>query len=197
MVSNAKSAGTAEGEVNQQDAKFILECVDIAKVGEALGYTNPASVANRFRLLRKRYGFHNLECTNISSKGEDRPSAASMKATTARAKPENLARTTTTADETAPESNEDSEVQPPVKRQRVSKTTTGTKGAKASLRPVTTTAPTRTPKSKGPAKTGNSQVVTDSLEDQGINSYLLDAVDQIVQEEDLADVKVHKTRGKA
>ncbi|KAK1143421.1 hypothetical protein N8T08_006749 [Aspergillus melleus] len=168
--------------------------VDIVRVGQALGYTNPASVANRFRLLRKRHGFNNLECTIGSGKSEENPSAASTMAI--------APSTATNADETAPESSEDGDAYSPVKRRRVAKTATRGKDAKASLRPIVAAAFTNrngagASKSKGAAKAGNPQDATNSHEDEGINSYLLDAVDKMVQEEDLARPKIHNTRGKA
>lgn len=80
----------SEDEIPQPDAQFIVQCVmnmtsdrqassllpcvlllriakhsiqvDLSRVAAALGYTNVASTANRFRALRKRYGFE-LEAT--------------------------------------------------------------------------------------------------------------------------------------
>ncbi|KAH8431919.1 uncharacterized protein LDX57_009568 [Aspergillus melleus] len=204
MVSTRKSGGTTEGEISQPDARFILEClknldrnkqVDIVRVGQALGYTNSVSVANRFRLLRKRHGFNNLECTMGSGKSEEKPSAAS----TASIAPS----TETNADETAPEPSDDGDAYSPVKHRCVAKSATRSKGAKASLRSTFAAAATRrngagASKSKGAAKAGNSQDATNPLEeDEGIDSYLLDAVDEIVQEEESARPKIHNTRGKA
>ncbi|RAL12060.1 uncharacterized protein BO97DRAFT_452444 [Aspergillus homomorphus CBS 101889] len=64
-----------EDEIPQADAQFIVQCVvnmtpdrqvDLNRVASALGYGNVASTANRFRLLRKRYGFE-LEATQTGS----------------------------------------------------------------------------------------------------------------------------------
>ncbi|KAF9886627.1 hypothetical protein FE257_011267 [Aspergillus nanangensis] len=62
-----------EGDtINNNDAVFVFEClknlddsknVDLAAVAGALQYTNVASVGNRFRAIRKRYGFNKLDCT--------------------------------------------------------------------------------------------------------------------------------------
>ncbi|PYH77540.1 hypothetical protein BO82DRAFT_423578 [Aspergillus uvarum CBS 121591] len=71
-----------EDEIPQTDAQFITgkhsssshflttvakhsKQVDLNRVAAALGYTNVASTANRFRALRKRYGFE-LEATQTS-----------------------------------------------------------------------------------------------------------------------------------
>ncbi|PYI03805.1 hypothetical protein BO78DRAFT_451220 [Aspergillus sclerotiicarbonarius CBS 121057] len=57
-------------EIPQADAQFFLAClqnlgedkqIDLTKVADALGYTNVASVGNRFRALRKRYAMNNLD----------------------------------------------------------------------------------------------------------------------------------------
>ncbi|KAE8356632.1 hypothetical protein BDV28DRAFT_144957 [Aspergillus coremiiformis] len=73
----ASSANTTEGsDHNHQDCQFIFEClrnidesktVNLTDVGLALGYTNTASVGNRFRAVRKKYGFLNLDATSKSS----------------------------------------------------------------------------------------------------------------------------------
>ncbi|PLB45256.1 hypothetical protein P170DRAFT_479773 [Aspergillus steynii IBT 23096] len=192
MTSNAKSTTTPEGEVSQQDAKFIVECVknldsnkqvDLVKVGEALGYTNVVSVANRFRLLRKRHGFPNLECTNASAKGDDKLSAATTKAN-------GKARAATAANsgETFPESTEDGEPAASVKPS-AKKKVTRRKGAKVSSKPI----PASASKSKG-LKTENSQNATQSQENEGINSHLLHAVDRVMKEEEQADTKIRSTR---
>ncbi|PLN78748.1 hypothetical protein BDW42DRAFT_195665 [Aspergillus taichungensis] len=74
MAFKSKSDTNADGEVTRQDAKFIVEClksidhdkmVNLTKVADALGYTNVASVGNRFRTVRKRYGFEQLEAKSI------------------------------------------------------------------------------------------------------------------------------------
>ncbi|KAF7588791.1 hypothetical protein BBP40_005222 [Aspergillus hancockii] len=71
MSTNVNSISES-GEMNQQDVRFIIEClrsldtdknVNLNKVGAALGYTNTASVGNRFRAVRRRYGFDNFEST--------------------------------------------------------------------------------------------------------------------------------------
>ena len=48
--------------------------MNLVKVADALGYTNVASVGNRFRTVRKRYGFEQLEAKStgmsITPKGK-------------------------------------------------------------------------------------------------------------------------------
>lgn len=48
--------------------------MNLVKVADALGYTNVASVGNRFRAVRKRYGFEQLEAKStgmsITPKGK-------------------------------------------------------------------------------------------------------------------------------
>ncbi|KAL4889941.1 hypothetical protein BDV59DRAFT_204750 [Aspergillus ambiguus] len=84
MSSNNKNTA-AESEINPADVKFIIEClknmgedkiVDLAKVGAALEYTNVASVGNKFRAVRKRYGFHNLEGKASNSMAKSTPNSA-------------------------------------------------------------------------------------------------------------------------
>ncbi|PKY04733.1 hypothetical protein P168DRAFT_317783 [Aspergillus campestris IBT 28561] len=83
MAPKSKSDTNVDGEVTPQDAKFIVEClksigddkmVNLVKVADALGYTNVASVGNRFRAVRKRYGFEQLEAKStgmsITPKGK-------------------------------------------------------------------------------------------------------------------------------
>ncbi|KAL2004821.1 hypothetical protein VTN00DRAFT_3094 [Thermoascus crustaceus] len=56
--------GSPSKDINRDEATFLVEViknmdeqrsVDLAKVAEALGYTSVGSVANRFRLLKKKY----------------------------------------------------------------------------------------------------------------------------------------------
>ncbi|CAK37076.1 hypothetical protein CBS63078_8188 [Aspergillus niger] len=70
----AKSNNTGL-EIPNADAHFFLAClqcmgddkqIDLTKVGDMLGYSNVASVGNRFRSLRKRYGMNNLEAKSGS-----------------------------------------------------------------------------------------------------------------------------------
>ncbi|OJJ74885.1 hypothetical protein ASPBRDRAFT_52873 [Aspergillus brasiliensis CBS 101740] len=70
----AKSNNTGQ-DISDADARFFLAClrcmgddkqIDLTKVGDMLGYSNVASVGNRFRALRKRYGMVNLEATSGS-----------------------------------------------------------------------------------------------------------------------------------
>ncbi|KAG2411986.1 hypothetical protein HFD88_009542 [Aspergillus terreus] len=69
MASKEKD-NTKEPEFNSVDVKFVFEClknldkermVDLPAVAASLGYTNVASVYNRLRALRKKYGIENLE----------------------------------------------------------------------------------------------------------------------------------------
>ncbi|KAE8381081.1 hypothetical protein BDV26DRAFT_289781 [Aspergillus bertholletiae] len=86
MASSQPTTTPDEGEfLTQQDGRFIIEClrhldeskaVNLTNVRAALGYTNTASVANRFRTLRKRYGFPNLEATAKPSNMGATPAAA-------------------------------------------------------------------------------------------------------------------------
>ncbi|KAI9372161.1 hypothetical protein BJX61DRAFT_542985 [Aspergillus egyptiacus] len=79
MVSTGNATGIED--ISPQEIRFGFEClrnidkdgkVDLAKVGEALGYSNVASVGNRFRDLRKRYGFTTLECKTGSTPLKDK-----------------------------------------------------------------------------------------------------------------------------
>ncbi|PYH49938.1 uncharacterized protein BP01DRAFT_396628 [Aspergillus saccharolyticus JOP 1030-1] len=65
----------SDDDIPQADAQFIVRClmnmtserqVDLNGVAAALGHTNVQSTANRFRTLRKRYGFE-LEATHVGS----------------------------------------------------------------------------------------------------------------------------------
>ncbi|KAE8368826.1 hypothetical protein BDV27DRAFT_153650 [Aspergillus caelatus] len=86
-MASDQSATPEEGEfLSQQDGRFIIEClrnidesrtVNLTNVGAAMGYTNTASVGNRFRAIRKRYGFPNLEATTKPSNANT-TSAASV-----------------------------------------------------------------------------------------------------------------------
>ncbi|KAL5365387.1 hypothetical protein BJX96DRAFT_179792 [Aspergillus floccosus] len=69
MTANEKETANAP-EYNAVDVKFIFECVknldedkmvDLSAVAAGLGYKNVASVYNRLRSLRKKYGIDNLE----------------------------------------------------------------------------------------------------------------------------------------
>ncbi|KAE8388302.1 hypothetical protein BDV23DRAFT_185522 [Aspergillus alliaceus] len=77
MASSLRTAPDIGG-FNAQDCQFIFEClknlddsrtVNLTNVGAVLGYTNTASVGNRFRAIRKRYGFTNLEATAKPANG--------------------------------------------------------------------------------------------------------------------------------
>ncbi|KAL4943887.1 hypothetical protein BDV06DRAFT_220846 [Aspergillus oleicola] len=71
---------------SQQDVQFGFEClrnikdgkVDLAGVMAALNYKNINSVGNRFRAMKKAYGFTGLDCTTANA-----PSPAKRKATAA------------------------------------------------------------------------------------------------------------------
>ncbi|KAL2868728.1 uncharacterized protein BJX67DRAFT_379679 [Aspergillus lucknowensis] len=87
MTSNSNNQ---DNEIPPQDIRFGFEClrnidgdgkVDLGAVGEALGYSNVNSVGNRFRELRKRYGFTRLECktgspTKAKAKSTSQPADA-------------------------------------------------------------------------------------------------------------------------
>ncbi|KAL2821772.1 hypothetical protein BDW59DRAFT_164110 [Aspergillus cavernicola] len=76
MATKSNTTATEPDGVPQNDIRFSFEIlrnidtdgkVDLTKIAEAMGYTNVNSVGNRFRELRKRYGFMTLECKAGSS----------------------------------------------------------------------------------------------------------------------------------
>ncbi|KAL4988233.1 hypothetical protein BDW68DRAFT_177121 [Aspergillus falconensis] len=76
MSSTTTKPDTADkSSVPEKDAIFGFEClrnirdgkVDLVAVAQALQYTNVDSVSNRFRALRKKYGFSGLEGTATSA----------------------------------------------------------------------------------------------------------------------------------
>lgn len=171
-------------------------------MGEALGYTNVASVANRFRLLRKRHGFHNLDYVNNSGKGDDKPPAPSTK-DTGKAGASTMTNTVTRADETSSDCTEEGEPGVAAKRQRSPQKKTQRKGAKVSSKPIpATTAASRngsgSSKAKGATKAGNLQdAAAQSDGNDRINSFLLDAVERVVKEEAQEDAKLYSLRKEA
>ncbi|RLL99174.1 hypothetical protein CFD26_106538 [Aspergillus turcosus] len=135
------------GEGLNADATFIIEClknlneskqVDIAKVATALNYSNVASAGNRFRALRKRYGFANLECKNSTptKAGKAGPIDKSAKDGTA-------------GDEDATSSGETVQSSP---SKPARKPAAGRKGAKANSKPIPATGPVSTDGSASPSK---------------------------------------------
>ncbi|KAL3476800.1 hypothetical protein BJX99DRAFT_258135 [Aspergillus californicus] len=76
-----KSAANTAGaeDIPAQDIRFGFEClrnieadgkalqVNLTGIRDAMGYSNVNSVGNRFRELRKRYGFPTLECKTGAS----------------------------------------------------------------------------------------------------------------------------------
>lgn len=108
----------SESDISQSDTQFIFEClknldqdrqvylshpcpfntttlttqVNLSQVAAALGYSNVASVGNRLRSLRKRYGFVNFEgkLTSVGAKPASsttpKPDSASKRGRPARVK---------------------------------------------------------------------------------------------------------------
>ncbi|KAL4884408.1 hypothetical protein BJY04DRAFT_182414 [Aspergillus karnatakaensis] len=62
--------------------KFVTIQVDLATVATTLGYKNVNSAANRFRTLRKQYGFESLECKTAGFSAPSTPSATTTAAGT-------------------------------------------------------------------------------------------------------------------
>ncbi|RHZ65671.1 uncharacterized protein CDV56_108169 [Aspergillus thermomutatus] len=127
-------------EINGADAIFIIEClkhlneskqVDIGKVATALKYSNVASAGNRFRALRKRYGFANLECKNSST-----PTKAGKAGATGKAAKDGPA-----ADEDV---SSPGETVPSSPSKPARKPAAGRKGAKANSKPIPATGPVDT-----------------------------------------------------
>ncbi|KAL4999282.1 hypothetical protein BDV10DRAFT_184445 [Aspergillus recurvatus] len=75
MSATTKPHTTDKSSVPEKDAIFGFEClrnirdgkVDLVAVAQAMQYTNVDSVSNRFRALRKKYGFSGLEGTATSA----------------------------------------------------------------------------------------------------------------------------------
>ncbi|PWY85156.1 hypothetical protein BO83DRAFT_394601 [Aspergillus eucalypticola CBS 122712] len=73
--SKAAKSINAGLEIPYADAQFFLAClqcmgddkqIDLTKVGDMMGYSNVASVGNRFRAIRKRYNLNNIEAKSGS-----------------------------------------------------------------------------------------------------------------------------------
>ncbi|KAA8643640.1 hypothetical protein EYZ11_005933 [Aspergillus tanneri] len=197
MSSNGKTT-TTDGDISQQDAKFIMECVknldqnkqvDLAKVGEALGYTNVASVGNRFRVLRKRYGFANLDCINTSpapkigvAKGESpatptKPAGKSTRSKSAKAINAMADETVTIkAEDKGSDVSMDDEPVSPVKAKTVSPRKAPRKGAKVSSKPIPATGPVT-------SDAGTSNTGAKIKKEDGISTALLEAVEVVVKKE--------------
>ncbi|KAL4907436.1 hypothetical protein BDW74DRAFT_176202 [Aspergillus multicolor] len=87
------SSATDKAGLEGKDVQFALVClkniregkVNLSGVGDELGYTDVESVANRFRALRKKYGFTGLECATSTS-AKARPSKRKAAATAPAAK---------------------------------------------------------------------------------------------------------------
>ncbi|RAK91606.1 hypothetical protein BO79DRAFT_252440 [Aspergillus costaricaensis CBS 115574] len=73
--SKAAKSVNAGLDIPYADAQFFLAClqcmgddkqIDLTKVGDMMGYSNVASVGNRFRAIRKRYNLNNIEAKSGS-----------------------------------------------------------------------------------------------------------------------------------
>ncbi|KAL6231065.1 hypothetical protein BDW75DRAFT_244271 [Aspergillus navahoensis] len=128
MSSTAKPDTIDKSSVPEKDVIFGFEClrnirdgkVDLVAVAQALQYTNVDSVSNRFRALRKKYGFSGLEGTATSANAKT--NAGSVKVSPSKRK----AAAATIKEDHGKDSDENSEngAAPPAKR-----TGRATKGA--------------------------------------------------------------------
>jgi hypothetical protein len=103
-----------------------------------LNYGNVASAGNRFRALRKRYGFTNLECKNST------PTKAAKATAIDKAPKDNTA-----GDEDVTSSGETVQSSPSKPRRKAA---TLRKGAKANSKPIPATGPVSTDGSVSPSK---------------------------------------------
>lgn len=130
----------SESDISQSDTQFIFEClknldqdrqvylshpcpfnattltiqVNLSQVAAALGYSNVASVGNRLRSLRKRYGFVNFE-GKLTSVGAKPASSTTPKPDVAskRGRPARVKNTTASTQRLSVEiNNNDGEVKP-------------------------------------------------------------------------------------
>ncbi|RAQ49489.1 hypothetical protein AFGD_002516 [Aspergillus flavus] len=193
-MASGRSTTPEEGEfLNQQDARFIIEClrnidenraVILANVGAALGYTNTASVANRFRALRKRYGFTNLEATTkptnastTSTTSPTAPSGQSKRKGAGAGRKKNVAKTGESEDPFVTD-NSEAETIIAVEVPKVKSTPKKgvRKGAKVTSAPIPATDLGPTKGDKHPKPTLEPKIKTENVKDESIDVKLLDAV---------------------
>ncbi|KJK63110.1 hypothetical protein P875_00034056 [Aspergillus parasiticus SU-1] len=202
-MASGRSTTPEEGEfLNQQDARFIIEClrsidesraVILANVGAALGYTNIASVANRFRAIRKRYGFTNLEATtkpsNASTTSTTSPTAPSgqgKRKGTGVGRKKYVAKTGESEDPFVTDNSEaETIIAVEVPKVKATPKKGARKGAKVTSTPIPATDLGPTKGDKHSKTTSESKVKTENMKDESIDVNLLDAVnDAMVKYED-------------
>ncbi|PWY94928.1 hypothetical protein BO94DRAFT_620435 [Aspergillus sclerotioniger CBS 115572] len=183
MTTPAKATvakSNSAGEISQADAKFFLAClqsfgddkqIDLTKVADTLGYTNVASVGNRFRALRKRHVMNNVDArtgsgvlkgaytmTEIPKQTEDKETEATEEI----------------------EAKEDSEPELPTPVKPKAKKAAPRKGAKTTSKPVPAAVSSAKGRKRG-AKSATTKAVSEarvkegedaegSMEDNGNNS---------------------------
>ncbi|KAE8152426.1 hypothetical protein BDV25DRAFT_137875 [Aspergillus avenaceus] len=178
---------TENGEISQADARFIFEClkhldenrqVALPTVATALGYTNVASAANRFRSVRKRYGFEKLDatCTLKAPQTTTTPvdkSSAKAPRTGKKAGPQTDA--VENSDSSSAETIIDPEaVAAAMAKRSPRKTPTPRKGAKLTSKPVSAVE-SASPKALGHVKSEGSNIEKDSIKQEGVK---LEAIDR-------------------
>ncbi|RAL02426.1 uncharacterized protein BO80DRAFT_443736 [Aspergillus ibericus CBS 121593] len=164
-------------EISQPDAQFFLAClqnfgedkqIDLTKVADALGYTNVASVGNRFRALRKRYAMNHLEAK--AGSGAPKGVKPTDNVTDATKQPDGNETEANGADGVDTKEDSESELPTPVKPK--AKQAAPRKGAKTTSKPV--------PATDSPAKSRK----------RGAKSTAKPLAKSRVKEEDDADVSM-------
>ncbi|PWY86898.1 hypothetical protein BO70DRAFT_360619 [Aspergillus heteromorphus CBS 117.55] len=110
--------------------------VDLSKVANSLGYTNIASVGNRFRAVRKRHGIMHFE--SKAGSGITKTTAAEDAQANATNAAEKAKANVIKASDAAQDEEFESEVPTPVKA-KATKKAGGRKGAKVSSKPIPAT----------------------------------------------------------
>ncbi|GAB1191894.1 hypothetical protein BDV32DRAFT_144181 [Aspergillus pseudonomiae] len=185
--------------LSQQDGRFLIEClrnidesraVNLTNVGATMGYTNTSSVANRFRALRKRYDFPNLDATTKPSNASATSTASVSTTPSGKGKRKGPGvgrkkKATKSGEFEDPFITDDSEAETIIAAEVPKVKATPKKGARKGAKVTSTPTPATdlgAPKGGKHSKaTSESTVKTENVKDESIDVNLLNAVNDAME----------------